>query len=676
MIALLLGTLAALALPPEIADAMAARDCDAVLAGIAKPTTDDERLVEGLCLAERGRIGASYKPLSTLEDPDLRPYARLAQARVAAARGDHVVVMMALDTVELPGRDGLEVRLLRGQARVLQGRSLDARDDLRALLDTEVGDEARYWLAVGGRDRGATEAALATFRRTWIDAVHGDVAERAAEALAAMGHPVDALVDPDTRAAADQRVASLAKAHRHDDALALLEAVRAAEGRSQPDDRYATALFRARRYADAVKAWSTIHGAGALADAPSDILFDMALGASRTGDYAQAEVLYERLRRLHPTSREADTASYKVGFLAYDEGRCDAAVQAFETHLERFPASRHAVEARWFAGWCLWRRGDRDAAGPWWDALLASRPPADLAAAVAYWRAREVALDGGDGDAALRAVRRDHSGTAYAWFAAAWLGIDRPIVDTPPVPAWPGTPDDDVRIADRLLGLGLTAEARSRLQRRAEGSLSDDQRLALAARLVAAGDARTAKRLAGSRCRDDDTTWRVACWPRPADRAVARATAAAGLPGVLPYAVMWVESAMAPDAVSPAGARGLMQIMPAEVERLHREIGRAGPAPSPDVLFHPERNVQFGIAELAAGLEARTGQLVPDALPAVIATYNAGPDAVARWLQAAGEGPAEADRFTEDIGYTETRRYTRRVLGWLDGYLTAWRAGL
>jgi soluble lytic murein transglycosylase len=52
----------------------------------------------------------------------------------------------------------------------------------------------------------------------------------------------------------------------------------------------------------------------------------------------------------------------------------------------------------------------------------------------------------------------------------------------------------------------------------------------------------------------------------------------------------------------------------------------------------------------------------------VIAGYNAGPDAVERWL-AKSPTPMEPDEFAEDIGYTETRRYVKRVLG----YVQVWR---
>ena len=61
----------------------------------------------------------------------------------------------------------------------------------------------------------------------------------------------------------------------------------------------------------------------------------------------------------------------------------------------------------------------------------------------------------------------------------------------------------------------------------------------------------------------------------------------------------------------------------------------------------------------------------PRPLPMVIAAYNGGQDAVDRWLDEAGAETPEAldlDAWAEDIPYGETRRYVRRVLGYLMAY--------
>ena len=54
-------------------------------------------------------------------------------------------------------------------------------------------------------------------------------------------------------------------------------------------------------------------------------------------------------------------------------------------------------------------------------------------------------------------------------------------------------------------------------------------------------------------------------------------------------------------------------------------------------------------------------------LPAVIASYNGGEEAVRRWTPPDQPAP-EADAWSEDVGYTETRQYIKRVLGFMMAY--------
>jgi len=90
------------------------------------------------------------------------------------------------------------------------------------------------------------------------------------------------------------------------------------------------------------------------------------------------------------------------------------------------------------------------------------------------------------------------------------------------------------------------------------------------------------------------------------------------------------ESSFDTDAISPAGARGLMQLMPATAATLARQIGTTV---SPVALtFEPEQNMRLGTAYVYELLER-----FDNALPLALAAYNAGPHRVAQWLVENGD---------------------------------------
>ncbi len=125
------------------------------------------------------------------------------------------------------------------------------------------------------------------------------------------------------------------------------------------------------------------------------------------------------------------------------------------------------------------------------------------------------------------------------------------------------------------------------------------------------------------------------------------------LPTGLALAVMRQESSFDPGIVSPAGARGLMQLMPATARRV------AGHPLGPGALFDAQTNIALGTAYLA-DLLRQFGGSVPEAA----AAYNAGPNRVRAWVQQNGtpQGTDQTIDWIELIPYGETRNYVQRVM--------------
>ena len=121
------------------------------------------------------------------------------------------------------------------------------------------------------------------------------------------------------------------------------------------------------------------------------------------------------------------------------------------------------------------------------------------------------------------------------------------------------------------------------------------------------------------------------------------------------YAFIRQESAFMQDARSPAGALGLMQLMPRTGRMLMRRAGREYRNRSQ--LLAPELNVELGTRYIRSLLSRTGGHHVLAA-----ASYNAGPHRVRGWLPADGE--VEAAVWIDNIPFTETRRYVRRILAY------------
>jgi soluble lytic murein transglycosylase len=112
------------------------------------------------------------------------------------------------------------------------------------------------------------------------------------------------------------------------------------------------------------------------------------------------------------------------------------------------------------------------------------------------------------------------------------------------------------------------------------------------------------------------------------------------------------ESGFAADAMSPAGAMGLMQIMP-HTGRLLARNARIRHFHT-DMLDLPEINLHLGMAFLADLLHRYN-----DKVPAVLAAYNAGPSRLSNWRRLPEYRDMEL--FTERIPFRETRDYVRYV---------------
>ncbi|AUG53007.1 lytic transglycosylase domain-containing protein [Thalassospira marina] len=128
-------------------------------------------------------------------------------------------------------------------------------------------------------------------------------------------------------------------------------------------------------------------------------------------------------------------------------------------------------------------------------------------------------------------------------------------------------------------------------------------------------------------------------------------------PGLV-HAIMRQESLFNPAAVSYAGARGLMQLMPATAKRMADHLNL--PYSVDRLTEDPGFNIQLGRQYLSKLLDRWNGAEI-----LTIASYNAGPSRVKEWIAEYGD-PRDPDvdpiDWIEMIPYKETRNYVQRVM--------------
>ncbi|MDP1604813.1 MAG: transglycosylase SLT domain-containing protein [Legionella sp.] len=125
------------------------------------------------------------------------------------------------------------------------------------------------------------------------------------------------------------------------------------------------------------------------------------------------------------------------------------------------------------------------------------------------------------------------------------------------------------------------------------------------------------------------------------------------IPVALIYAIIRQESGFRDDVVSPAGARGLMQVMPAtaSVVAKQEKISYS----NKDQLFSSQKNIVLGVAYLKHLARHFIQHPV-----LMAAAYNAGPRQVNYWLK--NHPPKEMDIWIETLPWHETRNYLKNVI--------------
>jgi len=306
-------------------------------------------------------------------------------------------------------------------------------------------------------------------------------------------------------------------------------------------------------------------------------------------------------------------------------------------------------QAAWVSGLASWRLGDCNSASRAFREVASTATQRELSAGGYYWAARaEQACRRPQAVQGLLKAAAASPESFYGLIARETLGTETRIpppraTATNSVEALP-----NVRRAIELAAIGEQGLAEEMLRHQARiGSAADHEALVeIARRLDLAG----AQYFLATNIQRGASVAAAYRYPMPS-WAPARGWR---VDRSLAFAHIAQESAFRSGVVSPAGAVGLMQVMPATASALSRSNGLPY---SSSTLFDPVHNLEFGQSFIEKMYRsAYTGGL----LPKVIASYNAGPLPVGRWATIADKG--DPILWIESIPYWETRYYVPAVL--------------
>ena len=320
-------------------------------------------------------------------------------------------------------------------------------------------------------------------------------------------------------------------------------------------------------------------------------------------------------------------------------------------------ASERKLDAEFLSGFIALRRlNDPARAARHFRTLAATSPAALTQSRAWYWLGRA-------GEAGAFEKAAAWSMTFYGQLAARALGEDdakltvriRAARDPAFSPAQFAevAGREGVRAAKLLRGWGETRRAGAFFARMDELAADAGERAALA-RLALGMGLPDAAVLTARRMGRDGLVLGETGWPMPVD------PPANALAAPVSLAIMRQESNFDATIVSPAGARGLMQLMPGTAQLVAKRLGETT---SPAALTaDPAQNMRLGTTYLADMLAQFS------ALPLAVAAYNAGPHRVKSWLVGNGDPrpgasmPTEMIDWIELIPFNETRNYVQRVL--------------
>lgn len=650
-----------------------------------------------------------------LEDRRLLLMARAAQG--AGMVDEALAALLAFARVAPRPLDALYAHIERGELLLLQGQLDEVQGAINAAEQAqkkiaERSGEVRYFVARRWRlvhdlalARAYSADILATTGDKNSNAQHLSRAEKAARTLLVEFPTERATLRPGlVQAESDLNRAQLFSRARHlyahwsyEEARRIFEGFRRDAARAGSAKWYLAqiALNKLRdRPEEAEALFKELAESGPNRE---DSLFQVARAQMRQERYTDAQETLDLYRERFPGGKYTETIFYYRGWLPYDHGQNDEAIEGFKRYVARYgKRGRNASYVHGFLAWSYMRLGRWEEAIKAWEELRYFGNMLVWGKAL-YWQAyAHLKLD--DKDAAIErldALREAYPVTYYGMLGeqlrARILGRDPRASKV----WWPQVSDESAGREDQFKTVDdfelerLSPENR-RIWERAQGLVALGERFEARREVqkiydklleaVPAQEKNAWVYALGEYIEDYHPMWRIvsggsiAAHPRPPEpgsleaamayprayREVVESVAAEfELPPELIWAIMRQESRYRPAQISYTDAVGALQMIPRTARKVARDLGIEY---NPRTFPIPAVGFRYSGYYLRKLLDTFSGLMVPMAT-----SYNSGPSVVARWFRESPE--ADFDWLVEEFAYNEGRNYGRKVAEHLLRYL-------
>ena len=426
--------------------------------------------------------------------------------------------------------------------------------------------------------------------------------------------------------------------------------------------------FKQRDYRTAQQAFQEAHRRYRAPKA----LFYLGRCSVKLGLDIRAAGQFQSFARRYPATPGAAEALWQAAMAYERRGRRAKAREVFLNLAARYPKSGLADRARWRAGYALYRLGRFEEAARVFTRLADRTTESYMRDQGYYWAGKSY---GRAGRPELNAglLRRAAAGFPTSYYASRARAILK-LNDRAhhPVPASPApverlqtyVPSPYLLKGDRLAELGLYREAEREYRHAGWAHRGEIHALGeLQRRFERIGAMNPAFRISGRIVnleRERGMPISLASFRRMYPvyymAEIGREAGGLGIDPNLVLAIIRQESAFDEMALSGAGARGLMQVMPATGRQVAQQLRLKGY--STEDLWDPNTSIRLGTRHLADHFRyfRNSGDR---RLGLALSAYNAGLDVARKW---SGRLPSrDVDEFVESIPYRETRNYVKLV---------------